>query len=300
MDRILIIKLGALGDVVRTTPLLRVLKGEITWVTNPNAVALLRGNSFLKKVIEIKKSFLELANKKFDLVLSLDEDALAADLAGSIKKKELIGTYKSNSGVQYTDSSREWFDMSLISRLGKTKADKKKWENRKSYQEILFRMNQKKFNGEEYLLPVLNRNSKAKRGKLVGVETRAGERWVAKRWKNFPSLLQMLKKNDIPYLQFREAPTLLSFLRQIDRTDCIVTTDSLALHLALGLGKTMIALFTCTSPHEIYGYGRMVKIVSPLLRRYFYTTRNTLASGNALQPQFVFRAVQKLLRAPNL
>src|SRR5579885_2276173 len=31
---ILVIKLGALGDVIRTTPLLRVLEGRITWVTS--------------------------------------------------------------------------------------------------------------------------------------------------------------------------------------------------------------------------------------------------------------------------
>ena len=33
MRNMLIIKLGALGDVVRTTPLLRVLEGKMTWVT---------------------------------------------------------------------------------------------------------------------------------------------------------------------------------------------------------------------------------------------------------------------------
>ena len=35
--KFLIIKLGADGDVVRTTTLLRSLKGQITWVTAANA-----------------------------------------------------------------------------------------------------------------------------------------------------------------------------------------------------------------------------------------------------------------------
>ena len=38
---VLIIKLNATGDVVRTTPLLRCLKGEITWVTVRNNLVLL-------------------------------------------------------------------------------------------------------------------------------------------------------------------------------------------------------------------------------------------------------------------
>jgi ADP-heptose:LPS heptosyltransferase len=36
---ILIIKLNATGDVVRTTTLLRRLQGDITWITAPSNVA---------------------------------------------------------------------------------------------------------------------------------------------------------------------------------------------------------------------------------------------------------------------
>src|SRR5438270_14028421 len=40
---VLIIKLGATGDVVRTTPLLRRLDGPISWITAENNLALLEG-----------------------------------------------------------------------------------------------------------------------------------------------------------------------------------------------------------------------------------------------------------------
>ena len=39
----LIVKLNATGDVVRTTPLLRRLKGAITWVTAAGSQILLEG-----------------------------------------------------------------------------------------------------------------------------------------------------------------------------------------------------------------------------------------------------------------
>ena len=38
----LIVKLGATGDVVRTTPLLRRLNGEVTWLTASKNVVLLQ------------------------------------------------------------------------------------------------------------------------------------------------------------------------------------------------------------------------------------------------------------------
>ena len=37
----LIIKLGALGDVLRTTPLLHILQGDIYWITKKEAIPLL-------------------------------------------------------------------------------------------------------------------------------------------------------------------------------------------------------------------------------------------------------------------
>jgi len=41
---VLIIKLGATGDVVRTTPLRRRLNGPVSWVTAENNLSLLRGS----------------------------------------------------------------------------------------------------------------------------------------------------------------------------------------------------------------------------------------------------------------
>jgi hypothetical protein len=63
----------------------------------------------------------------------------------------LIGVYfdfKENK-ISYTKESKEWYDMSLISKYGKEKEDLLKWKNRKSYQEILFEMLGEEFKGEE-------------------------------------------------------------------------------------------------------------------------------------------------------
>jgi heptosyltransferase-2 len=298
MDKILIIKLGALGDVVRTTPLLRVLSGDITWVTHLNAFQLLKNNPKIQslKTLKNKKTILK---NKYDLVLNLDEDFAACELATQTHKSELIGPYVSSKGREYTKSSAEWFDMSLISRYSRKIADQKKWENQKSYQEILFSMLGKKFKGEEYLLPPLssslaNLEERSDVKGVVGLEIRAGERWMAKRWPHGNALIEQLKAHHIPFKKFVQSPSLLSFMKQIRQTQTVITTDSLALHLALGLNKQVIALFSCTSPQEIYGYGRMIKIVSPLLKKCYYSTKKTIAPGKAITAETVFKTLKQI------
>jgi ADP-heptose:LPS heptosyltransferase len=152
MSNILICKTKALGDVVRTTPILRVINGNIFWLTYKEAAELLPRLETLK--ILTSNEIDTLKNINFDIVLNLEEDVELAKFLTKLRYRKLIGVYydfESNS-LSYTDESREWYDMSLISKHGKEKADLLKWENRKSYQEILFGMIGKRFKGEEYLL----------------------------------------------------------------------------------------------------------------------------------------------------
>ena len=65
-------------------------------------------------------------------------------------------------------------------------------------------------------------------------------------------------------------PTLLEHLADVQGHRCLVSGDSLPMHLALGRGVRCVSIFTCTSPWEIHGYGLQKKIVSPLLEKFFY------------------------------
>jgi len=72
MKKILICKIGALGDVVRTTPILRVLNGEIFWLTSKG------GKEILPKIKKLKiftlNEFKKIKNLSFDLILNLEEN----------------------------------------------------------------------------------------------------------------------------------------------------------------------------------------------------------------------------------
>ena len=70
--KIAIIKLGALGDVVRTLPIAEALKkkykeAEITWITKENALQLFESNPFINKIEKIPFK----TDLKFD-ILHLD------------------------------------------------------------------------------------------------------------------------------------------------------------------------------------------------------------------------------------
>ena len=83
MIQICIIKLGALGDVVRTLPILEAVKekypnSEITWITKKDAVGIFEGNPFVGKVLTIPVNEMEdfeiLYNLKKELSIASSED----------------------------------------------------------------------------------------------------------------------------------------------------------------------------------------------------------------------------------
>ncbi len=292
MKKILIIKLSALGDVLRTTPILRVLDGKITWITNRDALPLLKTPKIDNLVdINNKAKIEKIKKEKFDLILSLDEAIQAAKLASEIKTKKLIGVYIENGKITYTNDSKSWFDMSLISRLGIKKANELKKNNELSYQEHLFKMLSKKFNGEEY---VLNIKPKKINQTIIGIEKRVGEKWPAKQWAYYDKLIEKLKiqNSKLKIKIFRQRKNLVDYIKDINNCSIIVCGDTLAMHIGLILKKKVVALFTCTSPQEIYDYGRTTKIASPLWKKYFYTREFNTQLSQSISVEQVYNAIK--------
>ncbi len=70
---VLIIKLGATGDVVRTTPLLRRLDGSVSWVTAANNLPLIEGIDHEVRCVSWKNRK-RVADTAYDLVINLEDD----------------------------------------------------------------------------------------------------------------------------------------------------------------------------------------------------------------------------------
>jgi heptosyltransferase II len=267
---VLIVKLGATGDVVRTTPLLRRFDGRVTWVTASKNKPLLEGltgtSSNLRVLEWTERSVID--GETFDLVINLEDDVETAQILKSVRTERLFGAYADREErMVYTEESSKWFDLSLISTYGRHKADELKFQNRHTYQELVFDGLGFEFSGEKYLLPTTPMSDL--RGD-VAIAPEAGPVWPMKKWAHYDWLTTQLEGRGLKVNFLPTRPTLLEHLSDVRGHRCVVTGDSLPMHLAVGSGVPCVALFNCTSPWEIFDYGLLTKLVSPLLGEFFY------------------------------
>jgi heptosyltransferase-2 len=264
---VLILKLGASGDVVRTTPLLARLDGQVTWVTAQKNMVLLEG------VAEKLSSFSweqrdRVPDITYDLVINLEDTIEVGAFLRTRRFGQLFGAYADAADrMCYTEDSRGWFDLSWISRHGRAAADRLKFLNRHAYQELIFAGLGFRFSNEPYLLPG---TADPELSGDIAIAATAGPVWPMKNWAYYEELKQELESRGytVNFLPVRKS--LLEHLADVRGHRCLVSGDSLPMHFGMGACIRCVSLFNCTSPWEIHGYGLQHKIVSPLLEQFFY------------------------------
>ncbi len=263
----LIIKLNAIGDVVRTTCLLRRLNGQVTWLTASVNVPLFQGIGLDVRCLAWDDRDTA-RDQNYDLLLNLEDDLEPAAFARHVRHRQRFGAYlDDNNQLTYTNDARGWFDMSLISAYGRKRADELKLRNRRSYQELIFEGLGIGFSGETYILPAPRITDLAGD---VAIAPVAGPVWPMKGWAYYDRLqgelvARGLRVNVLPHRQ-----SLLEHIGDIKNHRCLVSGDSLPMHLALGVQTPCVTIFNCTSPWEIHDYGIQTKVISPLLPEFFY------------------------------
>lgn len=295
---ILIIKTGAPGDVLRTTPLLSGLSkkypGEkIYWLTDRESFELLNGNPLIYKVVITNgRGYKEIREKRLKLLINPENSKRSAFMAESLSADKKFGYGLKPGGYiyPYTKEAEYYLEMAGFDNL--------KRANRKTYQEILFEMCGMKFNRErdKIVLPNLQdkkfitsfKNKYDLKDSVISLHTGAGRRWELKKWHidGFVELAnKLISKKGLSVLLLggklekrrnREIKRMVNNENVIDATveddfrkfvellrlcDTIVCGDTLALHLSVGLGKKVVALIGPTSPWEIELYGQGVKII---------------------------------------
>jgi heptosyltransferase II len=292
--KVLIIKLNATGDVVRTTPLLGRLGTDITWITAAGNVVLLDGLPGIGRCLSWDDRHRALEDR-FDLLLNLEDDEDVARFALEVEHDRLFGARIDARGqMVYTDSARGWFDLGLISRHGRAQADRLKLVNRRSYQDLLFEGLGLQFNGQAYRLPPAQPTGLSGD---VAIAPVAGPVWPNKGWLHYEALKARLEAEGLVVNVLPQRPSLLQHIGDIAGHRCLVSGDSLPMHLALGLGVRCVTLFNCTSPWEIHGYGLQTQLVSPLLEEFFYKRHMDPRATGAIALETVFEAVLASLRA---
>jgi ADP-heptose:LPS heptosyltransferase len=294
---VLIVKLGATGDVVRTTPLLRRLSGSVTWITAAKNGVFLGGlaDNLRHFSWEARARALDIP---YDLAINMEDTLEVALFLKSVRPAEIFGAYADSSKrLCYTDNSKCWFDLSLISSHGRQQADRLKLLNRQTYQELIFNGLGLRFAGEPYVLPEAIETGLSGD---VAIAADAGPIWPMKKWAYYQELKQQLEDRGLIVNVLPKRSSLLEHLSDVRNHCCLVSGDSLPMHLALGTDTRCVTLFTCTSPWEIYDYGVQTKIVSPLLEKFFYKRGYDERATTAISVDEVFDAVMGQLEARTL
>ncbi|MBI2629024.1 glycosyltransferase family 9 protein [Candidatus Pacearchaeota archaeon] len=299
--KICIIKLGALGDVVRTTPLLLGIKekypeSEITWITKSNAKEILEDNELVDNLLFIPCKTAE----NFDIIYNLDIEQEATKLALEINAEKKYGFYDNEGFPTAFNEGAEYY-------LNTVFDDEIKKSNRKTYQQMMFDIMEITYKQQEPFISVhkknkeemnefLRKNSLVDK-KIIGFNIGASKTWPSKAWskqkiiefiprakeKGYEVLLlggedeaQVMDEiynfnigKEIKIYKRNTANSLKDFFATIFFCHVIICGDTLALHVATALKKQVIALFFCNSPDEIESYGRVKKLVSPILYDFF-------------------------------
>lgn len=295
-DTVYIFKYGALGDVVRTAYFVNQLVAQkevnVTWVTLTESIPLIRFNPYVFDIVDQRLFSPAIC----DHVLSLDDEIDSIEMAQSMESKSYFGTYLDDGKRSYTRASSLWNDMGLLSRFNKDSADELKLLNTKGHSEIFCEMlglniAQPSFYGD-IVLEGRYKKKFLEYDFVIGVNPYAGARWPGKEIPDaeldslVDSLLLMLRtiyanpllvvftdsRNEsrahktLPprsgLIIANTGRSVLDFAALISRCHCLVTVDSLGLHLAVSQRIPVVACFTATSAAEIDDFGSMKKVIS--------------------------------------
>jgi len=266
MKNILIVKTGAAGDVLRTTFVLDTLSKifNVYLLTDLLCVPLI--NSKLANVVT---DINELKGIEFETIYSLEEDISLLAQMQTLTYTNLIGCYINKDKVTYSAPNEIWFDISLVSKFGIESANEAKYNNTLTFQEMVSGIFNIPFNSEPYNELEYDITDSIHKADIAIAPT-AGNKWPNKNWLYYNELIELLKKDGYLVNVLPQRESIKQHIADIAMHKLVVCGDSLPMHIATALKIPSVALFTCTSPIEIYDYNLIAKIVSNQLSKYYY------------------------------
>jgi hypothetical protein len=268
------------------------LAGHVTWLTAAPNIVLLEDLTDNLRCFSWEERGRAL-DSQYDLAINLEDTLDVAEFLKTVACRKIFGAYaNSDNMLVYTENSKDWFDLSLISFHGRQRADRLKLLNRRTYQDMIFSGLGLRFTGETYLLP---KPVETGLSGDVAIAADAGAIWPMKKWAYYGDLIRRLEDRGLIVNVLPKRSSLLEHLSDVQNHCCLVGGDSLPMHFALGSGTRCVTLFTCTSPWEIYDYGVQTKIVSPLLEEFFYKRGYDERAMTAITVDEVFDAVMAQL-----
>lgn len=332
--RVLIVKLGAAGDVLRTTALLYSIKdlypkSHITWVCGQKSFTLIRHNPLIDRpLLFFDETLVLLDSERFDLCVNFDLAPEAVSIAMRVKADLYKGYGRRPDGsvFAFDESGNEWLEMSLW--------DDKKKANRETYQAHMQRILGAPLAKHPIIVPLLpemeesvrsfiENNSLVDQHPIIGFNVGAGDRWEHKKWTvegfvelgerihhqldtrpvilygpaDFERAQEVMAAMTVPFIDAQLRPSVMEFIAILNQCDLVVTGDTFALHAALGLGKKVVCLTGPTSAAELELYGQGVILQGGIDCLGCYLTRcgKNPYCMNLLSAETVYEAVMNQL-----
>lgn len=325
--KILIIKLGALGDVLRTTPVLLGIKKKypdsfICWLTKESALPLLKNNPLIDKLFSYNwETILRLQQEKFDILFNFEIDTPSTIITNVIKAEQKFGYFFNEQGITsyFNPGAKKYLDIAFNDELKKA--------NKESYQKLMFQAGELNYENENYILELPSQRYKTplpfpKQNNIIGINLASGGRWESKLWDKkeltkliekllslkmkplllggpeelelLPKLAQELTSLGLEVYYKNTSSSIEEFIHTINECDAIISTDSLGLHISLALKKPTIGLFFTTSASEVEEKPHLKRLQSPLYEKYFYTNEYSPEIGKSISADEVFQALKSL------
>ncbi|GAB1447981.1 lipopolysaccharide heptosyltransferase I [Bacteroidota bacterium] len=282
--RILIIKLGAIGDVIRTTPLVVKYRAlypdcKITWLTwTPDILPASQIDEILKWD---HNALLYVQHSTWDIAINLDKEKEAGALLKVLDAKEKFGYVLKDNEIQpFNELANHKFATGMFDDVSKA--------NTKSYLQEIFEICGMEHTGEPYLM-----DTHADKGfswnlptdkKIIGLNTGCGGRWTTRLWSidKWVELIALLKvqhpdahilllggeaedarnkeiqaKSGADYLGFF---SLNAFINLVNHCHLVITQVTMGMHITLALGKRIVLMNNIFNPYEfdLFGKGEIV------------------------------------------
>ena len=334
--RILIVKLDAAGDVLRSTAILPAFHKNnpgisIWWVTENGSKPLLEKNPYIDVLLGSDPALSGfLGATFFDEAYNFDMSRKAAAILymANSPVKRGFGLSKEGVVVPLEAKDEEWFQMGIM--------DSFKRANQRTYQDHLFQLGGMKYSGEEPQLVLTDKEKQwaqefAKKHKLsrfkkiIGFNIGSGGRWPMKRWRldGFLWLARQVRKRHpqsavllyggpeerllMPELAKKlknlciptgTENTMRQFVSLVNLVDVLVSGDTLAIHVGIALKKRLVAYFGPTSDAEIDLYGRGEKVLPSSPCQCYYQNQCTqkLSCMDNLQNKDMLAALERQLK----